>query len=60
MLSNFEATLSVYEIKEKRFQRKQSFEFKKNNMDYKLGASMNVNLAQHFNPFYATALFLTP
>ena len=29
-------------------------------MDFKLGASMNVNLAQHFNPFYATGLFPPP
>ena len=27
-------------------------------MNIKLGTSMNFSLAQHFNPFYATVLFL--
>ena len=27
--------------------------------DFKLGDSVNVNLAQHFNSFYVTGLFLT-
>ena len=29
-------------------------------MDFKLGASANVSLAQHCNQFCATGLFLTP
>ena len=29
-------------------------------MVFNVGASMNVNLAQHFNPFYAAGLFFTP